>query len=243
MRPLKAPMEGGPHRRMRSGSARAVQPVGEPKQDILECFGQQAQVLDVRGTGVEILEICCFRSVWTMRMLEREQLVQPHQALAQAPGENGGVADIVDQRESRLQRRFAAEQEGGVLQGFGMEPQEILQLAVGSGSQVEHHVLLCYRTQDARGFKTRLGFRAIPDRTRMTGPGTHTLETRNRFYPAPEELAFPVAPSPKRGRPEMQDPSGFARPSLKSPGFFPDTSVPALLPRGCPPEGSHPDYL
>lgn len=102
MRPLKTPGEGGPHRRVRLGGAREIQPIVEPVQDILECFGQQAQVLDVRGTGVEIREIRRFRSVWIMHMLEREQLVQPHQALAQAPSENGGVADIVDQRECRL---------------------------------------------------------------------------------------------------------------------------------------------
>ena len=41
MRPLKTPMEGGAHRRVRSGGAREILPIVEPVQDILECFGQQ----------------------------------------------------------------------------------------------------------------------------------------------------------------------------------------------------------
>lgn len=206
MRPLKTPMEGGAHRRVRSGGAREIQLIVEPEQDILECFGQQAQIFDVWGTGVEIREIRRFRSAWVVHMLQREQLMEPHQALLQTPSENWGVADIVDQREGRLQRGSSAKKQRCILEGFGMEPQKVLQFAMRRGSQVEHHVLLGCRAQDARGFKTRLGL-GIPD------PGTHTLETRNRFYPAPEELAFPVAPSAQRVRSEMQDPSGFARPS------------------------------
>lgn len=167
MRPLKTPMEGGPQRRVRSGGAREIQPIVEPVQDILECFGQQAQVLDVRGTGVDIREICCFRSVWVMHMLQREQLLEPHQALLQTPSENWSVADFVDQREGRLQRRSSAKKQRRILESFGMEPQKILQFAMRRGSQVEHHVLLGYRAQDARGFKTRLGL-GIP------GPALHS---------------------------------------------------------------------
>lgn len=102
MRPLKTPVEGGPHQRVRSGGAREIQPIVEPVQDILEGFGQQADIFDVRGTWVEIREIRCFRPAWIMHMFQREQLMKPHQALLQTPGENRGVADIADQRECRL---------------------------------------------------------------------------------------------------------------------------------------------
>lgn len=234
MRPLKTPVGGGPYRRVRSRGAREVQPVEKPEQDILEGFGQQAQVFDVRGTGVEIREICSFRSVWIMHMLQREQLMETRQALLQTPGEHRGVADIVDQRESRLQRRSSAKKQRCILESFGMEPQKILQFAMRRGSQVEHHVLLGYRAQDARGFKTRLGL-GIPGPAIHSRPGHPHSRNEEPFYPTPEELAFPVAPSAQRVRPEMQDPSGFARPSWKSSEISPDMSVPTLLPRGCPP--------
>lgn len=134
MRPLKTPVEGGFHRRVRSGGAWEVQPIGEPEQDILEGLCEQAEIFDVRGCRVEIREVSRLRSVQIVHVLERKELMQANQTLLQAVREQRGAADIIYECAGRFHGRFAAEKQGRVLEGFGVKLQKILQLPMSRGN-------------------------------------------------------------------------------------------------------------
>jgi hypothetical protein len=64
--------------------------------------------------------------------------MQADQALLLAAAEHWGAADIIYECAGRFHDRFAAEKQGRVLEGFGMELQEILQLPITtSGTDYE----------------------------------------------------------------------------------------------------------